>query len=376
MATLSDDPRSATNPIFNDNRLKLGVFGHNGPPPSMTNVPELFKPTWDNSIRVSQMVDAAGFEAIVPYARWRPFGAANANNGKVFETATWAAATAASTSHSCVMATLHTSALHPILAAKQATTIDHISHGRFAINIVCGWFVPEIEMFGGEIRPHGDRYAHAHEWIELMKLVWSTEEPVDFEGKHIRAKGAVSLPKPVQTPFPALMNAGGSPEGQHFAAKHCDIAFVLPQNPSPEAVRAQVETYRKLAREEYGRHIQVWCTGYVVQRETEAEANQYVKRYVEEFGDNEAADMFIKYQLESAKTIAPDVVNKIRHALMAGAGGISLVGTADQISEKLKLLSDCGLDGILLSWIDYEEGMHSFTADVLPRLVQMGLRKR
>ena len=74
-------------------------------------------------------------------------------------------------------------------------------------------------------------------------------------------------------------------------------------------------------------------------------------------------------------TIAPDVVNKIRHALMAGAGGIGLVGTADQIAEKLKVLSDCGLDGILLSWIDYEEGMRSFTADVLPRLVQMGLRK-
>ena len=65
IATLSDDPRNGINPLFNDNRLKLGVFGNNGPGAAMTTVPELFDPTWDNSLRVSQQADAAGFEAIV-----------------------------------------------------------------------------------------------------------------------------------------------------------------------------------------------------------------------------------------------------------------------------------------------------------------------
>jgi len=375
MATLSDDPRSSTNPIFNDNTLKLGVFGYNGPGVSMTKVPELYIPTWDNSVRVSKLADDAGLEALVPYARWRPFGPPTSPRGRVFETYTWAAGMAASTRHSCIMSTSHTTTLHPLVAAKQATTVDHISHGRSAINIVCGWFVPEIEMFGAEIKPHGERYAHAHEWIEVMKRVWTRDEPVSFEGNYVRVKDAVSSPKPVQAPFPALMNAGGSVDGQHFAAQHCDIAFVLASDQSPEAIKAQVDKYRRLAKEEYGRHLQVWLLSYVVQRETEAEARAYVKRYVEEFGDHEVVDMFIKYQIESAKTMPPNVVEKIRYGLMAGSGGVDLVGTPTMIAERLKMLSNCGIDGVLLSWIDYEQGLKAFVKDVLPLLEQMDLRK-
>ncbi len=76
------------------------------------------------------------------------------------------------------------------MAAKQATTVDHISNGRFALNIVCGWFAPELEMFGAPIMEHDTRYDYAAEWIEIMKLLWTREEEFDYEGKFLQVPRA------------------------------------------------------------------------------------------------------------------------------------------------------------------------------------------
>lgn len=76
---------------------------------------------------------------------------------------------------------------------------------------------------------HDTRYDYADEWIQVMKKLWSAEEEFDFEGKFIRIKKGFAMPKPVQKPFPPLMNADGSPKGQHFAAKHCEYNFVRPR---------------------------------------------------------------------------------------------------------------------------------------------------
>ena len=160
-----DDPRAATNPLFNANRLKLGVFAFNGGGATMTTVPEQFELTWPNTRDVALEADRAGYEALVPYARWRSFVGPEHRSGRVFETLTWAAALAAQTSYSAVMSTCHVSIVHPLLAAKAGATIDAISGGRFALNIVCGWFEPEIEMFGAPRLDHDARYRYADEWI-------------------------------------------------------------------------------------------------------------------------------------------------------------------------------------------------------------------
>ena len=62
--------------------------------------------------------------------------------------------------------TSHVPTVHPVMAAKQATTVDHISNGRFALNVVCGWFRPELEMFGAPLMEHDMRYEYAAEWVE------------------------------------------------------------------------------------------------------------------------------------------------------------------------------------------------------------------
>ena len=69
-----------------------------------------------------------------------------------------------------VFATSHVPTVHPLLAAKQSATIDNISAGRFGLNIVCGWFRPEIEMFGIVQLDHDARYRMADEWLTVMKI--------------------------------------------------------------------------------------------------------------------------------------------------------------------------------------------------------------
>src|SRR5215475_3932866 len=134
-----------TNALFNDNRLKLGVFGLNvSNGCAATTAEGHLELTWQNNLDIAVMADRAGIEALVPVARWKGFGGKTNFNGTCFETYTWAAGLAAATRQVAVFSTSHVPTVHPIVAAKQATTIDHISNGRFALNVVCG--VPPLPV--------------------------------------------------------------------------------------------------------------------------------------------------------------------------------------------------------------------------------------
>ena len=110
------------------------------------------------------------------------------------------------------------------MAAKQGATIDHISHGRWGLNIVCGWFSPEMEMFAAKQMEHDERYRYAGEWLQVIKRLW-TEQNFDHTGEFFRVKDGYLLPKPVQQPYPALINAGFSPAGQDFSAR--EVTLIL-----------------------------------------------------------------------------------------------------------------------------------------------------
>jgi dimethylsulfone monooxygenase len=370
------DPRRATNPLFNDNRLKLGTFGTNvSNGCAITTAKEALVTSWPNTLAIAQMADRLGFEALVPVARWKGFGGKSNFNGSNFETYTWAAGLAQGTRRSAVFTTSHVPTVHPIMAAKQATTVDHISNGRFALNIVCGWFAPELEMFGAPIMEHDTRYDYAAEWIEIIKLLWTREEEFDFEGKFLRVTKGFSMPKPVQQPFPPLMNAGSSGKGQHFAAKYADMAFITFDPDDLERSRAHIESYRRLAREEYGRELQLWCNGTVVQRDTQKEAEEFLNYYVVEHGDDAAVDNLLTIQSRQSQRLLPRERERLRFSLKAGWSGYPLIGTAEQIVAKIETIVKLGLDGMILNWVDFLDGMRRWETEVAPLLEQAGLRR-
>jgi dimethylsulfone monooxygenase len=370
-----NDPRARTNPLFNANRLKLGTFASNGDGATMTTAPEAFELTWPNTLDVAQQADGAGFEALVPYARWRSFVGPDHRSGRVFETLTWAAALAAQTSYCAVMSTCHVPIVHPYLAAKSAATIDAISGGRFALNIVCGWFEPEIEMFNLSRLDHDTRYELADEWITVLKRLWTEEDYFDFSGRHLQLARAISQPKPLQQPFPALMNAGGSEKGREFVAKHCDIAFIVPRGDDESVLRDQVDQYRTFAHGLSGRDIQVWSSAYVAQGDSYEDAVKHVNYYAVEHGDDAHVDAFIAESITRSRLVDPTALAKLRYSIKAGTGGVPLLGTAHDIAAKLERVSRCGLDGLLLVWMDVQNGIRRFNRDVLPLLEQAGLRQ-
>jgi alkanesulfonate monooxygenase SsuD/methylene tetrahydromethanopterin reductase-like flavin-dependent oxidoreductase (luciferase family) len=366
-------PRAETNPLFNANRLKLGVFGINGPGTVMTNHPDRFLPTWDASLRVAETVDRAGLEAIVPYSRWKPFGPADHATGYVLDTLTWAAALAVATRHSAIFATVHAHAVHPLAAAKQGATIDRISGGRFALNFVVGFYTPEIETFGAIAGDHDQRYAMGEEWITAVERLWTEAEEVDVDGTYVKVRGGVSNPKPLQAPMPPIMNAGSSERGRRLAACHADLAFIVSHNSDPQALSNQVGAYKQYAREAFEREIMVWGYALVVLAASRAAAEAKLDEYTEDYPDETGVDVFVQAQVKNSGPMPPEALAGFKAAVASG-GGVKLVGTPEDVADGLCMLSSCGFDGILLTFVDYEGGSADFVASVLPILEARGLR--
>lgn len=366
----------APNPIFNANRLKLGIFGTNGKGGAQTLVPELYRPTWENSVRTAQMADAAGFEAIVAYARWKGYipGRPEHVSGYVLDPFTWCAGIAQATDYSAVLATSHAPTIHPITCAKQCATIDIISGGRFGLNVVGGWNKHELEMFGAPLKEHDARYDHLQEWLTVLERMWSETEEFDFDGAFYQVRRGASLPKPVQSPRPPIMNAGGSPRGMRFACEHADMAFVILRSDDPATCKAQIDEYKQTARG-FGRSVQVWTYCPVVQRATRAEAEAYLNHYAVEMEDGPSLDAWSAGLGAQTQILPPEQVAEFRKRFAAGAGGNMLVGTASGIADQLEGFVEAGLDGVLLTWVDFFDGLERFNEELMPELERRGLRE-
>ena len=363
-----------TNPLFGDNAMKLGIIAMNCSHGSTITMAEnSWEMTWPDTREVAVMADRAGLEVLLPVGRWKGYGGPTNFNNRTFETYTWASAVAAVTDYSCIFSTSHVPLVHPVAAAKQCATIDHISGGRFALNIVCGWFRNEFEMFGAEWREHDVRYEYATEWLEFARRIWTEEEEFDFKGRWFTASNVWSQPKPVQKVMP-IMNAGGSSAGRAFAATQADMNFVILSEHDIEGGRAQIQSLKAMAREA-GREIQSWIHVYVVCRDTEKEARDYLDYYVRQKGDYEAVNNLLKIFEIQAETFDMKKLDEFRFHFIAGHGGYPLVGTPEQIVDEIDKLIAIGVDGVLMSWVDYKTELRQWIDQVLPLMEQNGQRK-
>lgn len=341
----------------------------------MTTAPEGFSLDWQRNLELFQSADRLGFELLIPLARWRGFGGPLDFNGESFESYTWAAGIAQATQSIACVATSHVYTVHPILAAKQATTIDHISGGRFALNIVCGWYTAEMAMFGTEVLPHDERYEFAGEWIECVKQLWTSEDEFNFNGRWFNIQKGFQMPKPLHTPCPPLINAGGSPRGQEFAARYCDVAFITVDADDLAATERQVTAYRELAKRDYNRDIQVWSIAYVIQRDTVDEALAFRDYYAIEHGDDVACNNFMADLGVQSQMYNAEQFERLQFHLKAGFFGYPLLGPAQTIADDLQRLSQIGLDGILLVACDYYDELDRWGKQVNPLLIESGLRE-
>jgi dimethylsulfone monooxygenase len=340
----------------------------------MTRAPGTLIPTWEQNVRVAQAADRAGWEFLLPLGRWKGSGGEINMHDRSFEVYTWAAGIAAITQRIQVFTTSHLRMVHPVLAAKQGATIDQIAGGRSGVNIVAAQKADEVGMFGIEQVSHDELYEIADEWTGLLKRLYTEEEPFDHEGRHYRMRAARINPKPIQQPYPTIVNAGSSPAGRAFGAKHADFTFV--NEPDLEKLQALIGDIRSTARRLHDREIGILNHGYVVCRDTEREALDYVRYYVDELGDWTAARAFAEiFARGGGQSISKEAILAMQRNFVAGFGGYPFVGTAEQIVEKMLALAAAGVNGCALNWVDYEAGIELFNERVLPLMVQAGLRE-
>ena len=258
--------------MYNANALKIGIFGANcSSGRSATKVPERWSASWPDCRRLARMADDAGIDFMLPIGRWKGYGGATDFHGSTLETITWAVGLLAATERMTVFGTVHAPLFHPLIAAKEFVTADHVGEGRFGVNLVVGWNEGEFEMFGVSQREHDARYEFAQEWLDAVKRAWSEHGEFDFDGRFLQLKGVRAHPKPYGGTRPIIMNAGSSQVGQAFALRNCDAFFVATagSRTSLEGNARKVAEIKRAAQD-FGREIEVYTVGQVICRPTPA----------------------------------------------------------------------------------------------------------
>ena len=351
-------------------KFRIGLFGMNcSNGLCMTTAPERWEASWDDNVKAAQLADEAGLDFLLPIGRWHGYKGATDSQGSTFETITWAAGLLALPKRITISATLHVRFANPIFSAKQMVTADHIGKGRFALNIVSGWNQGEFDMFGVELIPHETRYHFTEEWVDIVKRVWSEDEPFDHDGQHYHLKDVLSKPKPWGRAFPLLISAGASTGGRRFAGRHVDCLFTSFND--IDNLTANVREVRAISRE-FGRDAGVFGSGHTICRPTRKEADEFYHYIVDEHGDWAAAEHAARIRMKGREGRYKDV-DALKRRLISGVGTYPVLGSYDDVADHFRRMSEAGLDGVALGIVNYISEMPHLQ-EVLARLERMGLR--
>jgi alkanesulfonate monooxygenase SsuD/methylene tetrahydromethanopterin reductase-like flavin-dependent oxidoreductase (luciferase family) len=207
------------------------------------------------------------------------------------------------------------------------------------------------------------------EWLDILLRLWTSDDEFDYEGALIDVRGAYQQPKPVQRPRPPLMSAAFSPRGLAVAARYADMVFV--DSTDATSVARRVADVRGLAQTQ-GRHISAWIAVSIICADTDAEAERRLVHYREN-GDEDAIRNFVNWTLGGTQAVG-DSVTKIGASLASAGGAYSLHGSPRTIADGLAELAVAGLDGVVLTFPNYDAGLPVFISDVLPLLEKDGVR--
>ena len=171
------------------------------------------------------------------------------------------------------------------------------------------------------------------------------------------------------------MNAGASETGQAFAVRNCDALFMSTRLASLESYLKNVGAVKDLARKE-GRELDFYTVGVITCKPTMAEARDYYHHCIVEHADWNAVDSILGMKDITRANHAPDLYERIRNEYANGMGGLPIVGDPDYVATQLSILSQAGLTGIGVSFVNYIDELPYFCDEVLPRLERQGLRER
>jgi alkanesulfonate monooxygenase len=263
--------------------------------------------------------------------------------------------------------------VHPPMLARAIASLDHISQGRLALNIISS------DMPGLK-ESNADRYARSDEIIQFLRRCW-TEETVEFHGRYYDFHPLPTDPvKPYQQNGGPLLYFGGiSPQAQALCAKHCDVFLMW-----PETTPQLTETMRGLAAQAatHDRTLDFGLRIHVIVRETESEARDAARKLVSKLDDAKGLEIKSRSQdSKSAGVLRQDALREaaddegyIEDNIWSGIGrarsgcGSAIVGDPDQVYAKLQSYMDLGMRSFILSGYPHLEECDLFAKYVLPRM--------
>ncbi|MGL4314022.1 MAG: LLM class flavin-dependent oxidoreductase [Sphingomonas sp.] len=270
-----------------------------------------------------------------------------------------AAALAAVTDTIELMVAVRPNFHQPALFAKAAANIDQIAGGRLALNVVSSWWADEAKRYGLQFDQHDDRYARTSEWLKVVEGLWSEEE-FTYSGKFYQTDHAVCSPKPARKP---VTYAGGeSPAAKALIAEQCD-AYVMHGDPV-EAIAPKIADMAA-RREALGKPpMQFGMAAYAIVRDSEAEAQRELARITEV---KELPAGYANFdQWLSGTQLEREM--KIQEYAVSNRGlRPNLVGTPEQLRERIEEYEAAGLDLLLLQMSPQAEEMERFAAQVMKR---------
>jgi F420-dependent oxidoreductase-like protein len=221
---------------------------------------------------------------------------------------------------------------HPSLLAKAVVTADHVSGGRVELGLGAGWMVPEHEQYGFPFPDTPERVEMFVEQLEIVVRSW-TEERLDFEGRHYRLRGLRALPRPVQQPRPPVIVGGSAKAGTLRPAARWADEYNTPFA-TVEQLRERRARFDRVLREE-GRDPATMrfslMTGLVV-GETDADARDRARRLHERQERDRPFDEWLHHYAKA-----------------------SLVGSVDEVGERLLAIREVGVDRVMLQHLLHED---------------------
>lgn len=316
----------------------------------------------DYNLRLGQAAEQAGFEYALSQIRFTAgYGAEHQH-----ESVAISHAILSHTSKLKVLAAILPGPWHPAVVAKQLATIDHLTRGRIAINVVSGWFKGEFQAIGEPWLEHDERYRRSEEFIEVLKGIW-TQDHFTYKGDFYRFNDYTLSPKPLQKPHPEIFQGGSSRAARDMAARVSDWYFT--NGNTLAELKKQIDDIQAKAKAN-GHRVRIGVNAFIIARDTEQEARAVLQEIIDKahveavhaFGDavKQAGTASPEREGNWAKSTFEDLVQ------YNDGFRTNLIGTPRQIAERIVALKSIGVDLVLAGFLHFIEEVEYFGREVLP----------
>ena len=327
----------------------------------ISNIEQRTSWTIEYNRKLAQIAEASGFDYALSQIRFTAgYGADNQHESVSFSHALLEATTTLK-----VIAAILPGPWNPALAAKQIATINHLTNGRVAVNVVSGWFKGEFHAIGEHWLDHDERYRRSEEFIRALRGIWTTDN-FTFRGDFYRFQDYSLKPKPID-PQPEIFQGGSSRAARDMAARVSDWYFT--NGNTPAEIRKQVDDIQGKAREN-GHHVKVGVNAFAIVRDTEEEAKAVLAEIIAK-ANPEAVNAF-GHEVKNAGKASPEgegnwAKSSFEDLVQYNDGFRSnLIGTPEQVAERVVALKQAGAELILLGFLHFQEEVEYFGKHVIP----------